>query len=78
MARHTGHGHFSFSLVFLPCFYFSSILLQGLDFPLSHLPALQQLLSGERLRVVELPLQQDADKLGLVLGLWTEGLLRVC
>lgn len=45
---------------------------------MSHLPALQQLLSGERLCVAELPLQQDADKLGLVLGLWTEGLLQVC
>ncbi|KAM9455463.1 ribosomal oxygenase 2 isoform 2-T2 [Clarias gariepinus] len=52
--------------------------VQGLDFPMSHLPALQQLLSGERLRVAELPLQQDADKLGLVLGLWIEGLLQVC
>lgn len=52
--------------------------VQGLDFPVSHLPALQQLLSGERLRVADLPLQQDADKLGLVLGLWTEGLLQVC
>ncbi|MCJ8742501.1 hypothetical protein PDJAM_G00082770 [Pangasius djambal] len=52
--------------------------VQGLEFPISHLNALQQLLSGERLRVAELPLQQDADKLGLVLGLWTEGLLQVC
>ncbi|TSK16180.1 Ribosomal oxygenase 2 [Bagarius yarrelli] len=52
--------------------------VQGLDFPVSHLPALRQLLSGERLCVADLPLQQDADKLGLVLGLWTEGLLQVC
>ncbi|XP_036451626.1 ribosomal oxygenase 2 [Colossoma macropomum] len=51
---------------------------QGLRFPATHLPALRQLLSGERLLVAELPLQQDADKLGLVLGLWTEGLLQVC
>ncbi|KAB5543526.1 hypothetical protein PHYPO_G00080180 [Pangasianodon hypophthalmus] len=50
--------------------------VQGLEFPISHLNALQQLLSGEQLRVAELPLQQDADKLGLVLGLWTEGLLQ--
>ncbi|KAI4885538.1 hypothetical protein NFI96_022479 [Prochilodus magdalenae] len=52
--------------------------IQGLRFPVTHLPALRQLLSGERLLVAELPLQQDADKLGLVLGLWTEGLLQVC
>ncbi|KAI5629196.1 ribosomal oxygenase 2 isoform X2 [Silurus asotus] len=52
--------------------------LKGLEFPILHLPALQQLLNGERPRVAELPLQQDADKLGLVLGLWTEGLLQVC
>ncbi|KAL7847286.1 hypothetical protein SRHO_G00222660 [Serrasalmus rhombeus] len=51
---------------------------QGLRFPATHLPALRQLLSGERLLVGELPLQQDTDKLGLVLGLWTEGLLQVC
>ncbi|XP_027007193.2 ribosomal oxygenase 2 [Tachysurus fulvidraco] len=50
--------------------------VQGLDFPMSHLPALQQLLNGERLHVADLPLQQDADKLGLVLGLWTQGLLQ--
>ncbi|KAG7322372.1 hypothetical protein KOW79_013718 [Hemibagrus wyckioides] len=52
--------------------------VQGLDFPMSHLAALQQLLSGERLRVADLPLEQDADKLGMVLGLWTQGLLQVC
>lgn len=45
---------------------------------MSHLPALQQLLSGERRRVADLPLEQDADKLGMVLGLWTQGLLQVC
>ncbi|XP_062870073.1 ribosomal oxygenase 2 [Trichomycterus rosablanca] len=51
---------------------------QGLEFPLSYLPALQQLLSGERLHVADLPMQEDADKLGLVLGLWTQGLLQAC
>ncbi|KAK1800426.1 hypothetical protein P4O66_005657, partial [Electrophorus voltai] len=40
---------------------------QGLRFPITHLSALRQLLSGERLLVAELPLQQDTDKLGLVL-----------
>ncbi|XP_049325014.1 ribosomal oxygenase 2 [Astyanax mexicanus] len=52
--------------------------LQGLRFPLTHLPALRRLLSGERLLVAELPLELDADKLGMVMGLWTEGLLQVC
>ncbi|XP_066507043.1 ribosomal oxygenase 2 isoform X2 [Hoplias malabaricus] len=51
---------------------------QGLRFPVTHLPVLKRLLSGERLLVAELPLQEEADKLGLVLGLWTEGLLQVC
>ncbi|XP_051540045.1 ribosomal oxygenase 2-like [Myxocyprinus asiaticus] len=47
---------------------------QGLRFPLTHLAALKQLLHLERVAVLQL--QQDADKLGLPLGLWTEGLLR--
>ncbi|XP_076876143.1 ribosomal oxygenase 2 [Brachyhypopomus gauderio] len=51
---------------------------QGLRFPIMHLSALRQLLGGGRLLVAELPLQDDADKQGLVLGLWTEGLLQVC
>lgn len=51
---------------------------QGLRFPLTHLAALKQLLSSERVAVGDLQLMQDADKLGLTLGLWTEGLLRVC
>ncbi|XP_051973440.1 ribosomal oxygenase 2 [Xyrauchen texanus] len=50
----------------------------GLRFPLTHLAALKQLLQSERVSVADLQLQQDADKLGLLLGLWTEGLLHVC
>lgn len=45
---------------------------QGLRFPLTHLAALK------RVAVGDLQLMQDVDKLGLTLGLWTEGLLRVC
>ncbi|XP_051542147.1 ribosomal oxygenase 2 [Myxocyprinus asiaticus] len=50
----------------------------GLRFPLTHLVALKQLLQSERISVADLQLQQDEDKLGLLLGLWTEGLLHVC
>ncbi|XP_055063270.2 ribosomal oxygenase 2 [Misgurnus anguillicaudatus] len=51
---------------------------QGVRFPLTHLAALKQLLSSERVAVADLQLLQDDDKLGLTLGLWSEGLLRVC
>ncbi|KAI7793428.1 putative bifunctional lysine-specific demethylase and histidyl-hydroxylase MINA-like, partial [Triplophysa rosa] len=51
---------------------------QGLRFPLTHVAALKQLLRLERVAVRDLQLMQDADKLGLTLGLWTEGLLHVC
>ncbi|XP_062391573.1 ribosomal oxygenase 2 [Sardina pilchardus] len=52
--------------------------VQGVRFPLSHRPALRQLQSAERLLVAELQLEPDSARLGLVLGLWTEGLLEVC
>lgn len=45
---------------------------------MTHVAALKQLLRSERVTVGDLQLMQDADKLGLTLGLWTEGLLRVC
>ncbi|KAG9351549.1 hypothetical protein JZ751_022800 [Albula glossodonta] len=48
---------------------------QGLRFPLSHLSALKQLQSGERLLVANLQLDLDSDKLNLALSLWSEGLL---
>ncbi|KAG7483604.1 hypothetical protein MATL_G00040160 [Megalops atlanticus] len=51
---------------------------QGLRFPLSHLPAIRQLQSGERLLVDKLPLERDSDRLNLALSLWSEGLLVVC
>ncbi|XP_030648489.1 ribosomal oxygenase 2 [Chanos chanos] len=51
---------------------------QGLRFPLTHLTALRQLLDEERLLVAQLQLPSDSDRLGMVLGLWTEGLLEVC
>lgn len=51
---------------------------QGVRFPLTHLAALKQVLSSERVAVADLQLLQDDDKLGLTLGLWSEGLLRVC
>ncbi|XP_076131413.1 ribosomal oxygenase 2 [Alosa pseudoharengus] len=52
--------------------------VQGVRFPLSHLPELRRLQSEERLLVSELQLEPDSARLGLVLGLWTEGLLEVC
>ncbi|XP_071402705.1 ribosomal oxygenase 2 [Centroberyx affinis] len=51
---------------------------QGLRFPLSHLQALRQLQQAEQLAVAQLQLPSDADKLNLVLALWTESLLEVC
>ncbi|XP_029923950.1 ribosomal oxygenase 2 [Myripristis murdjan] len=51
---------------------------RGLRFPLSHLQAVRQLLLAERLAVAELLLPSASDRLGLVLALWTEGLLEVC
>lgn len=51
---------------------------QGLRFPTSHLPALRQLQSTERLPVARLQLQLDSDKLNLAMALWSEGLLHVC
>ncbi|XP_048037391.1 ribosomal oxygenase 2 [Megalobrama amblycephala] len=54
------------------------VISQGLRFPLTHLSALKQLLHSERVPAAQLQLTQDEDKLGLMLGLWSEGLLRVC
>uniref|UniRef100_A0A671K6T1 Bifunctional lysine-specific demethylase and histidyl-hydroxylase n=1 Tax=Sinocyclocheilus anshuiensis TaxID=1608454 RepID=A0A671K6T1_9TELE len=51
---------------------------QGLRFPSSHLAALEQLLRVDRLPAVQLQLLRDEDKAGLLLGLWSEGLLQVC
>ncbi|XP_071783083.2 ribosomal oxygenase 2 [Centroberyx gerrardi] len=51
---------------------------QGLRFPLSHLQALRQLQQAEQLAVAQLQLPSHADKLNLVLALWTESLLEVC
>ncbi|XP_072569814.1 ribosomal oxygenase 2 isoform X2 [Paramormyrops kingsleyae] len=51
---------------------------QGLRFPISHLQALRQLQSTERLPVARLQLQLDSDKLNLAMALWSEGLLHVC
>uniref|UniRef100_A0A671K8Y6 Bifunctional lysine-specific demethylase and histidyl-hydroxylase n=1 Tax=Sinocyclocheilus anshuiensis TaxID=1608454 RepID=A0A671K8Y6_9TELE len=50
----------------------------GLRFPSSHLAALEQLLRVDRLPAVQLQLLRDEDKAGLLLGLWSEGLLQVC
>ncbi|XP_026129860.1 ribosomal oxygenase 2-like [Carassius auratus] len=51
---------------------------QGLRFPSSHLAALEQLLRVDRVPAAQLQLLQDEDKAGLLLGLWSEGLLQVC
>ncbi|KAK7125227.1 hypothetical protein R3I93_020801 [Phoxinus phoxinus] len=53
------------------------VISQGLRFPLSHLSALKQLLNSECVAAAQLQLQ-DEDKLGLMLGLWSEGLMTVC
>ncbi|KAL2095416.1 hypothetical protein ACEWY4_010135 [Coilia grayii] len=52
--------------------------VQGVRFPFSHLPALRQLQSSESLPVGRLQLEPDSARLGLVLALWTEGLMEVC
>ncbi|XP_042564546.1 ribosomal oxygenase 2 isoform X2 [Clupea harengus] len=52
--------------------------VQGVRFPVCHLPALKQLQGAERLLVAGLQLEPDSARLGLVLALWTEGLLEVC
>lgn len=52
-------------------------LFSGLQFPLSHLQALQQLQQVERLPVAHLQLAKPEDKLSLVLALWSESLLNV-
>ncbi|XP_069021218.1 ribosomal oxygenase 2 isoform X4 [Embiotoca jacksoni] len=49
----------------------------GLQFPLSHLPALRQLRQAEQLAVSRLQLPTQEDRLGLVLALWSENLLLV-
>lgn len=51
--------------------------LQGLQFPLSHLQALQQLQQAEQLAVAQLQLPTQDAKLSLVLALWSESLLHV-
>ncbi|XP_070773781.1 ribosomal oxygenase 2 [Enoplosus armatus] len=50
---------------------------RGLQFPLSHLQALQQLQQVEQLAVAQLQLPTQEDKLSLVLALWSESLLVV-
>nr|XP_046266779.1 ribosomal oxygenase 2 isoform X2 [Scatophagus argus] len=50
---------------------------RGLQFPLSHLRALQQLQQVEQLAVAQLQLPTQEDKLSLVLALWSESLLIV-
>ncbi|XP_059208291.1 ribosomal oxygenase 2 [Centropristis striata] len=50
---------------------------RGLQFPLSHLQALQQLQQAEQLTVAQLQLPTQEDKLSLVLALWSESLLVV-
>lgn len=50
---------------------------QGLQFPLSHLQAIQQLQQAEQLAVSQLQLPKQEDKLNLVLALWSESLLTV-
>ncbi|XP_053188231.1 ribosomal oxygenase 2 [Scomber japonicus] len=50
---------------------------RGLQFPLSHLQALQQLQQAEQLAVVQLQLPTQEAKLSLVLALWCESLLHV-
>ncbi|XP_043087712.1 ribosomal oxygenase 2 [Puntigrus tetrazona] len=51
---------------------------QGLRFSSSHLTALKQLLREDRVPAAQLQLLSDEDKSGLLLGLWSEGLLQVC
>ncbi|XP_060911722.1 ribosomal oxygenase 2 [Labrus mixtus] len=48
---------------------------RGLQFPLSHLQALQQLQKEEQVPVVQLQLHSQEEKLSLVLALWSECLL---
>ncbi|CAK6977318.1 ribosomal oxygenase 2 [Scomber scombrus] len=50
---------------------------RGLQFPLSHLQALQQLQQAEQLAVAQLQLPTQEAKLSLVLALWCESLLHV-
>ncbi|XP_030294386.1 ribosomal oxygenase 2 isoform X1 [Sparus aurata] len=50
---------------------------RGLQFPLSHLHALQQLQQAEQLAVAQLQLPTQEDKLNLTLALWSESLLVV-
>lgn len=50
---------------------------KGLQFPLSHLPAIQQLQQAEQLPVSQLQLPTQEDKLNLALALWSESLLTV-
>ncbi|XP_068593768.1 ribosomal oxygenase 2 [Cebidichthys violaceus] len=50
---------------------------RGLQFPLSHLQALQQLHRAEQLAVAQLQLPTQEAKLSLVLALWSESLLVV-
>lgn len=50
---------------------------RGLQFPLSHLQALQQLQQAEQLAVHQLQLPTQEAKLSLVLALWSENLLVV-
>ncbi|XP_074528447.1 ribosomal oxygenase 2 [Halichoeres trimaculatus] len=47
----------------------------GLQFPLSHLQALQQLQQEDQVSVDQLQLPSQEDKLSLVLALWSESLL---
>ncbi|XP_033834205.1 ribosomal oxygenase 2 [Periophthalmus magnuspinnatus] len=48
----------------------------GLQFPLSHLGALQQLQRGEQLPVTDLLLPGPEEQLSLVVALWSESLLK--
>lgn len=50
---------------------------KGLQFPLSHLEAIKQLLQVEQLTVSQLQLPTKEDKLNLALALWSESLLTV-
>uniref|UniRef100_UPI0037E8E488 ribosomal oxygenase 2 n=1 Tax=Semicossyphus pulcher TaxID=241346 RepID=UPI0037E8E488 len=52
-----------------------SDISRGLQFPLSHLQALQQLQQEDKVSVGELQLPSQEDKLSLVLALWSESLL---
>ncbi|KAM8834881.1 ribosomal oxygenase 2 [Synchiropus picturatus] len=49
---------------------------RGLQFPLSHLQAIEQLQRVQQLKVSQLQLPTDGDKLNLVLALWSECLLQ--